>query len=411
MQAKRFWHSILYYCLQGLSMLLSFLVNYIMVRKLSVVDYGHASVAISLVATVAVLTYLWSTSSLLYTGGNSDDGSLRESIWSRNIILFVMVALVIIPMIIFYRMLNQYLGAPIILWLFMGFIGGLINDYLTNYFLIKKQQVLSSMMGVCTRILNLILYIFVLEDLYTFAVINVVINSICIFFLFAIQKKDIWPPSYNRDILNKTLHFSLWQAVGIISISVTQSMSSIIIKEFATIEQVSYYNVAYKLITSMIAFESYLPLYFIPLLVDYCRSNNHIELHNYFYKTRLYFSVIVFVVHIVAAFLAKPVIILLFGIEYEKSIDILRILLIYSYFYFLILYYSSYANITNNYKLVQKANIVSGVVIILGAFILTDLYGAYGCAVANCIGVIIKYLILLNNVEHKIYNQCLEGHK
>lgn len=406
MRENTFWRSMSYYFFQGISMIISFLINYILVRKLSVADYGHASVAISLVATASVFTYQWSTTSLLYIGGNRGDGCLNEAIWSRNLILFVTVALVTVPTVVFYKALNSYLQANIIVLLYIGFIGGMLNDYVTNYFLIKKKQVLSSLMGVCTRIINLLLYIVVLNDIYTFALINAVINFVCLAFIFAVEKEDVWPPTYNRRVMASTLNFSLWQAVGIVSISATQAMSSIVIKEFATIEQVSYYNAAYKLVTAMIAFESYLPLYFVPLLVDYCKNSNMKRLQNYFYKTRLYMSVTVLLVHLTAGVLAKWIIPFLFGNEYVDSLEIFRILLVYSFVYFMILYYSSYANIMDDYKLIQLANMLSGVVIILGVIALTRVYGAYGCAVANVIGVLVKFIILFRRMERKICTHC-----
>lgn len=390
-------------------MILSIITNFYIVRKMSIIDYGYVSLALSIVSTAAVFVYQWSGSTILYVRNEKNVGSLNEVIWSRNIILSITLLPTLILTLVFRGRINQYLSENLTGLLFILLVSMMLSDYYTNYLLAKKQQITSSLLGISIRIVLLLLSVFLLKDIKTFLIINIISNIVFVAFLGCAEIQDFFPLRFSLNTFKRSTSFSLWQAVGIISLSCSQSIASIIISNVTTIEEVSYYNVAFKVISAIVAFESYIPLFFAPLLVDYYRNSQSSKLKHYFYKSRPKLLILGLISHMLVFITSDWFIPLLFGNEYYNSILVFKLLIVYSFFYLLIIFYSQYANVTYKYKLLQIINIVSAVVTILAAIILTPHYGAMGYALANSVGLIVKFLALICFMEPQIAKDCHLG--
>lgn len=387
-------------------MALSIFTNFYVVRKMTVQDYGHSSLALSLVTTASVFVYQWSSSTVLYIRSEENSNSLNEVIWSRNVLLGVALIPAIILAILYSWRINEYLSVNLTGLLVFLLIVMMLADYFTNYLLAIKKQIISSIMGIVIRAILLLLSVFWLKDVKSFIIINILSNIMFVAFLGFVNKKDFWPPKFDTKTFRRTISFSLWQAIGIISLSGSQSIASIVINSVATIEEVSYYNVAYKMISAIVAFESYIPLFFAPLLVENYRNMEHTKIKQYFYKTRPMYVVLAIICHMIVFVASDWFIPILFGDEYINSIMVFKSLLIYSFLYFLVIFYSQFANISYKYKFIQIANVVSAISTIFAAIILTPLYGAVGYALANSIGLIVKFLILSFIIEPSIAKIC-----
>lgn len=408
MKDRTYIKSFIYYVLQGTQMILSIFTNFYMVRKMTVEDYGYVSLAISIVTTVAVFVYQWSGSTILYIRSELDVDNLNEVIWSRNIILSIVLIPTVTMAFIFRNRIDKYVSGPLTGWMLLLLIAMMMADYYTNYLLARKKQIASSIMGITVRIVLLLLSVFFLKDIKSFMLINIISNLVFILFLGYANKEDFFPPKINIKVFKMTMSFSLWQAVGIISLSGAQSIASIVINSVATIEEVSYYNVAFKIISAIISFESYVPLFFAPILVEYYKREEYIKIKKYFYNTRPMLLGLAIICHIIVFIASDWFIPTLFGKEYCKAIMSFKVLTIYSFFYFTSIFYSQYANTTYKYKVIQIINVISAIGTILAAVILTPLYGAVGYALANSIGLIIKLLILAFFIEpHIAKDSCL----
>ncbi len=406
MNRKSALHSFTYYILQAIQMILSMVTNFFIVRKMSVVDYGYASLALSLVSTAAIIVYQWSGSSILYIRKDDEPSNLNKVIWSRNILLVIMIIPTCLIAIIFSSKINKYTSGTHTFLLLILMLVMMFADYYTNYLLAIKKQVVSSFMGIAVRLVLLILALFFLRDIRSFLIINILSNLVFIFFLKYSNKSDFIPINLDKETFNRTLSFSLWQAIGIVSLSGAQSVASIVINSVTTIEQVSFYNVAFKLISAIVAFETYVPLYFAPLVVEYISKNNIKQLNEYFYSIRIKLIGVALFFHVITFYASSWFVPALFGVEYYKSVNVFKVMLLYSFLYFLIMFYSQYANSVYRYKLIQLTNVVSAIVTIIFAFLLTSKYGAIGYAFSNMIGLVVKYSVLFIFLEPSIKKTC-----
>lgn len=407
MKNSKFSRSLVYYTLQGLQMLLSVFTNFYIIQKLSIEEFGYASLALSIVTTASVFVYQWTSSVVLYIRSKKDPDDLNEVIWSRNILLGITLIPTIILTIVTSSLINEYLSSNVTTLLFWLLIAMMLTDYFTNYLLAKNKQIISSFMGISVRITLLLLSVFFLKDLESFIIINLISNLIFISFIGFFDKKDFIPPKVSLETFKLTASFSLWQAVGMISLSGAQSIASIIINNVTTIEEVSYYNVSFKLISAIVSFESYVPLFFVSFLVGSYKAKDYSKLKQYFYKIRPMFILLALLCHVLVFITSDWFIPVIFGEEYIPSIIVFKFLLLYSFFYFIVLFYSQYANASYKYKFIQVTNIAAALVTILVALILTPKYGAVGYALANSIGLIIKFAVLFLIIEPLISKDCL----
>src|SRR5690554_5510460 len=142
---KRF---ILFTVLKALIMVLGLVTNIFIIRKLSVGDYGMFSVALMFVGLLTTLGFGWSSSSIIYYGSKEKEkyGSINKTFWARNIIIFISLVVMSIFFIVFKNSINNYIGIDVayllLVWLFIS----VIEDYLSQYYLAVKKQILSSLL-------------------------------------------------------------------------------------------------------------------------------------------------------------------------------------------------------------------------------------------------------------------------
>src|SRR5690554_4384678 len=137
---------IIYSLLKVLIMVLSLVTNIFIVRKLTVNDYGVFSVALMFVGLITTLGFSWSSSSILYFGSKerAKYGNINKSFWARNIIIFISLCTTTVLFIIFKNQINNYIGIEVSLLLLVWLYVSVAEDYLTQYFLTVKKQIVSS---------------------------------------------------------------------------------------------------------------------------------------------------------------------------------------------------------------------------------------------------------------------------
>ena len=117
-------------------MLLSFITNIVIVRKLSVDDFGIFSIAFMFIGLVTTFGFSWSSSSILYYGSKEKAkyGNINKTFWARNLIIFFSLIITTILFFLFSQQINEYIGINvsylILIWLYVS----VVEDYLSQYF-------------------------------------------------------------------------------------------------------------------------------------------------------------------------------------------------------------------------------------------------------------------------------------
>lgn len=386
-------------------MFLSLSANVLIVRKLTVNDYGIFTIAFMFISLITTFGFSWSSSSIIYFGSREKlkKGNLNQTFWARNVLILISIFITTVSFIIFRNSINTYIGIDvsylILLWLYIS----VSEDYFAYYFLAIKKQIIANLLSITSKSIYLILLLIFSFDIKMVIVLNIVSHSSIFFFIFLMDKKDISKIDFNIDWFKKILNFSLWQLFGYSGLYLINFGDTILIKHFMTIEDVGVYNAAYKLFNAIASFSYVISSFFAGNVSQYFENKDNEKIKHFFYHDRIIIVILSAIVHLLFVLLSRPLIILLYGRDYINSIKIFQILMIGSIFMFLSVFYTLYYNTNYKHKIQQSINILRAVLNVLLDIIFIRYFGLVGPAIATVLSIIITFLISAFYCEKKIF--------
>jgi nucleoside-diphosphate-sugar epimerase/O-antigen/teichoic acid export membrane protein len=368
--------------------------NIVIVRKLSVNDFGIFSVVFMLIGLVTTFGFSWSSSSILYYGGKDKarHGNINRTFWARNIIIFFSLIGVTLVTFIFGKQINDYIGMKVSFLLLIWLYVSVAEDYLSQYFLAVKKQILSSMLSITAKLVYLGLILLVPFDVKSLIKLNIASHATVLLYIFAINKKDIGKFEFDRAWFKEVLNFSLWQLFGFSGIYLVNFGDTAVIKYFLTTEDVGIYNAAYKIFNSITGFAYVISSYYAASVSDYFEKKDHKKLKDFFFKERYVIFALSTLVHIIVIVFSKPIITLLYGERYLESVKIFNILMAGSIFRYISVFYMLYYNTNKKHRLQQSINILRAVLNIGLDIVLIKYFGLIGPAIATAIAVISTFI-------------------
>lgn len=381
---KRFF---LFSFLRIASMALGLVSNIFIVRKLDVDDYGVFSVALLVVNLLTTFGFSWSSSSILYFGSREKElyGSINKTFWARNIIIFFSLLFISFGIILFRHQINNYIGLNIWYLLLPWLYVSVIEDYLNQYYLATKKQIRSSLLSINAKLIYIILLIFVPFDVKTLIIIYILSHATTILYILGINKRDIGKYEFDKDWFKQVFNFSIWQLFGFSGLYLINFGDIAVIKHFMSNYEVGLYNAAYQLFNAVASFSYVISSYYASNISAYFAGNKRNNIKKFYYKERLFISLISLLGHLLLIFISKPLITLLYGSEYNKSSGIFNILMIGSVLRYLTVFYMLYYNTNGKHKIQQLLNIFNAIMNVLLSIILVNLFGLYGPAIATVI--------------------------
>lgn len=395
---------IVFSMLKVLIMVLGLVTNIFIVRKLSVRDNGIFSVAFMFIGLVTTFGFSWSSSSILYYGSKerAETGSINKTFWARNIIIFFSLIITTILFVLFRNKINGYIGLElsflILIWLYIS----VAEDYLSQYFLAVKKQLLSSMLSVTAKIIYIALIIIFPFHVKTLIILNIISHGTVLLYVLGLNKKDIGRFEFDKDWFKQVLNFSLWQLFGFSGLYLINFADTAVIKHYMTLEDVSIYNTAYKLFDAVAGFAFVISSYYAGSVSQYFAKNEQEKISKFYYKERLYIFTLSTAVHLIVMIFSKPIFTLLYGERYIQSVGIFNILMIGSIFRYLSVFYMLYFNTNGKHKVQQYLNIFRSVLNLVLDIALINLFGLIGPAIATTIAIIVTAVFSALICEKKI---------
>ena len=395
---------IIYTLLKVLIMVLGLITNIFIVRKLSINDFGIFSVALMFIGLITTFGFSWSSSSILYYGSRekAKTGSLNKTFWVRNIIIAVSLVVTTILFALFRHQINNYIGLDvsflILIWLYVS----VAEDYLSQYFLAIKKQLMSSLLSITAKIIYLMMIFIFSFDVKTLIILNIISHATVLLYIFGINKSDVGKFEFDKDWFKEVLNFSLWQLFGFSGLYLINFGDTAVIKHFMTTEDVGIYNAAYKLFNAIASFAFVISSYYAGSVSQYFTNNDSKKLKQFFYKERLLIFALSTVAHIVVMIFSKPIITTLYGERYVQSVVIFNILMIGSMFRYLTVFYMLYYNTNKKHKLQQIINIFQAILNVILDIIFIQLFGLIGPAIATTMAIIFKTIFSFFYCESRI---------
>jgi len=395
---------ITYAMLKVLIMVLSLITNIFIVRKLSINDFGIFSVALMFIGLVTTFGFSWSSSSILYYGSRekAKTGSINKTFWARNIIIAISLMITTILFVVFRQAINEYIGLNvtflILVWLYIS----VAEDYLSQYFLAVKKQLMSSMLSITAKVIYLIMIIIFSFDVKTLIILNIISHATVLLYIFGINKDDVGSFEFDKDWFKEVLNFSLWQLFGFSGLYLINFGDTAVIKHFMTTEDIGIYNVAYKLFDAIASFAFVISSYYAGSVSQYFANNEGSKIKRFFYKERLMIFGLSTLAHIVVMIFSKPIITVLYGDRYTQSVVLFNILMIGSIFRYLTVFYMLYYNTNKKHKLQQTINILRAILNLVLDIILVRRFGLVGIAIGTTIAMFLAFLFSFFYCEKRI---------
>ena len=395
---------IMYSLLRVFIMVLSLVTNIFIVRKLTVNDYGIFSVAFMFIGLITTFGFSWSSSSILYYGGRekAKTGSINKTFWARNIIIVISLVVTTILFVLFRNQINVYIGLNvsflILIWLYVS----VAEDYLNQYFLTVKKQLMSSILSITAKVIYLLLILIFTFDVKTLIVINIISHATVLLYIFGINKEDVGKYEFDKNWFKEVLNFSLWQLFGFSGLYLINFGDIAVIKHFMTTEDVAIYNAAYKLFNAIANFAYVISSFYAGSISQYFAKNESGKIKQFFYKERFFIFGLSTIAHLVVMVFSRYIIITLYGDRYTGSILIFNILMVGSIFRYLTVFYMLYYNTNNKHKLQQTINIFRAILNVGLDIVFIQLFGLIGPAIATTIALFSGFIFSFLYCEKRI---------
>jgi O-antigen/teichoic acid export membrane protein len=385
-------------------MILGLVSNIIIVRKLSVNDFGIFSIVFMLIGLITTFGFSWSSSSILYYGSKEKTkyGSINKTFWARNIIIFLSLIISTILFALFRRQINDYIGINvsflILIWLYIS----VAEDYLSQYFLAVKNQLLSGMLSITAKIIYLVLILFLSFDVRTLIILNIISHTTVLLYIFKLNKKDIGMFEFDKSWFREVLNFSLWQLFGFSGLYLINFGDTAVIKYFMTTEDVGIYNAAYKLFSNIASFSFVISSYYASNISQYFENYNYKKIKQFYHRERYYILLISVVTHIIVMIFSKSIIVTLYGDKYTQSVVIFNILMVGSMFSYSSVFYMLYYNTNKKYKIQQTLNLFQAILNVVLSVLLIKRLGLLGPAIATITSIVTTTIYSILYCEKRI---------
>lgn len=383
-----------YLFLKLLTMGLGMITNVLIVRKISVENFGYFSVAGMLLGLITTFGFSWSSSTILYYGSKEKDenGTMNKTFWARNIIIFFSLVVVSILFILFRDIINQYIGVRVSYLLLFWLYANVIEDYLSQYFLAIKKQTYSVLLSIISKAICLALILVLPLSVETLIKINIISRMVTILFVFGIDKNDIKNFEFNKEWFIEILRFSLWQLFGFSGLYLINFGDTIVIKHFMDIENVGIYNAAYKIFNIIAGFSFIISNFYVSSVSSYFSNNDYKGIKKIYYEDRIVIFVLSMLLHLLVIIFSKNIILILYNESYIEASNVLKILVFGSIFRYLAVFYTLYYNINGKYKTLQNLNIVRAILNFGLDIIMIKIFGILGPAIATSISIIATFI-------------------
>jgi O-antigen/teichoic acid export membrane protein len=385
-------------------MALGLITNIFIVRKLSIEEYGVFSVILLVIGFITTFGFSWSSSSILYFGSREkvEYGNINKTFWARNIIIFISLIITTLGFVVFRKEISDYIGFDetllLLLWLYVS----VAEDFLSQYFLAVKKQIMSSMLSITAKLIYIGLVLLFTFDVKTLIILNIISNASVIFYFFGMKRDDIGKFEFDKLWFKKVLNFSVWQLFGFSGIYLINFGDIAVIKHYMTLEDVGIYSAAYKLFGAVASFAFVISSYYASNISFFFTNNDTNKIKDFYYKERLIIITICSIGHLLVILFSKPLILILFGEQYLESVKVFNILMIGSVFRYITIFYMLYYNSTGKHSLQQIINILVAVSNILLDIFLINIFGLVGPAIATTITMILGFVFSFFYCERRI---------
>lgn len=402
---------LLFSILKVATQVISLLINIIIVRKLTIDQYGYYSVILMLIGLIMSFGFSWSTTSIVYFGSKEKEtrGKMTYTVTSRNIIFGMTIIVLALVFAVFGDIVKDYVGMDVNLLIFVSSIMQALLGIFEYYFLAVKKQIISALLILSSRMLFFITILIFDASIKRILLLEIIGILLSFVLLTKVEKIDFLRAEFNKNHFIEFFRFSVWQLFGFSGVYLINFGDNWVIKHFMTLADLGIYNAPYKLFTGISQLAYVIVSYYSSRIAIYTSQKNIYKLKKFYYYDRFILLGISILLHIILIAFSEKIILLLFGSTYNGSSIVLKILLVGSVFRYIEVFNVIFFNTNSRFKFLQYTNILQAVINFVFSFILVQLYGIIGAAIATAMAISLKTIISVINCEKDIMRLCNVG--
>lgn len=251
--------------------------------------------------------------------------------------------------------LAQAILFPIVLWLGFGLFGLLIS-------------------WICVEILSLFLSYKIFKEVFNKG-LKILANL-------------------NRDLMGRIWKFALAMAImTFLDAVVWQRSETFFLKMFSTLEQISYYTIAYSLARLISFIPSLLSGVMMPVMSAKYGTKDIKGIGEIYYHTAKYLAILAFPVSLLGAAAAPAIINIMYGANYSASVPVFKVLIVFNVFGVISSISSLVTYSTENQMFNVKLGTLAAGINILFALLMIPKSGALGAAWANSLAQLMAVIV------------------
>lgn len=404
------------------SQFVSFIFIMLISRVLSIRDYGIYAVLITILTTIADLADMGMNGSVtrfvaeyheknrINEESSIISSSLRRKLFNSLLIITIMVCFSKNIASIILNDSSMYFYIVIIS---IGVVFSLING-MNIAILLGRQNFYKYFCLIVASNFFLLICIIMLYLTHSMNLVNIIITNV--FYMLSslilsskMVKFNIMSifnnSSENTYALRRFKIFGNWMFIWSLCAILQSRTDLFLLAKLSTIEQVSYYDIAYKMTKPILLFTSSYAQVLNPLLAS---ENSKYRLVGKV-NTIIKFIIIISCCILFAIIISGPLINLFFRTKYNSSVIPLRILLISLIFYVWTIPFNSALYALNKPHIFAIAAFAGLVSTVFGDILLLNNYGAIGAAITFLIAQVISLIIAYSAYRKYINKDTLEG--
>lgn len=281
-------------------------------------------------------------------------------------------------------------------FLFLAYIGIGLNSFIENLFLALNKRLIHSLNFLVIGIVNVLLLLLFysqnnlnLSTMFLIYFLSSILSTLL--FLHKIDFNKLFPFIFDKKLFKEMFNWTEWQIMGSTAFYLINWGDILVLRFFVSMEEIGFYNVGYQIFKGTVMFYAIIDTYFIPFFAQ--NIDDKSKLQKYLYNKRPK----IFLAGVTGSFtlivIGPAIVSIIYGEAYNVSGDILRVLLVGSFFHLYSTFYHPIFVALKRYKYMQTANVLHVTLNLVLDCIFGYFWGLMGVAFATTLSYFIKSIM------------------
>lgn len=379
-----------YFMLRMMTIGLGFISTLLIMQRLSELNFGTFSLFSDTIDIAIIPAVGWVSTSIIYFGVRERErtGAMHATMAAWFTLSGAGTVLTALALWALSPVLDAQMHMQLTQWATVLVVLITVADLVFQCLIALSRQVLVAWVELAARIGSLLIIYTYGHSVDAMLWSMAALHGIKILAAVSMDWGLVFPLRWDSRLLKEILHFSLWQLFGLGVTLASQHLSSFIIRGALSLDDVSTYTAAQRLVAPMANLSHIFVVFYAPNVAKHMMNQNRVGLRQIYHRDRILLVVTVTLAHAALILLAPTIFRVLFADRYAQSIPVFQLMVPVSLLRYADVLITPYANAAGKFRQLQWINAGAGALILLLSFMLIRPMGVMGIVVAALIGAI-----------------------